>query len=132
MLRDFIGRTKMPDLSHRADIYFSNFFATISLSQRKEDVEFKVLCLEFRFSGNTLAQLSSLAQACNSFLPPLPSLEHPVIYKYKSQPWPSRWRNEVQVTLWVELLRPFITVTDLVLDKPVVLAVASALQELIG
>jgi hypothetical protein len=104
----------------------------ISLFQRKGDVDSKVLSLEFLFSSDTLAGLSLLAQACNSLLPPLPSLEHLGVHKSEPEPWPSRWRNEVQTTRWMELLRPYITVEDLGLDKPVALSVASALQEFIG
>jgi hypothetical protein len=132
MLRDFIGRTKIPNAPHQANIYFSSIDATISLFQRNGDVDSKVLSLKFPFSSDRLAGLSLLAQACNSLLPPLPCLEHLGIHKSGPQPWPSRWQNEVQTTQWMELLRPFSTVKDLVLDKPVALFVASALQEFIG
>jgi hypothetical protein len=48
--------------------------------------------------------------------------------------WPSQWQHEVDNlnTRWMELLRSFITVKDLVLHESVVLSVASSLQELIG
>ena len=38
----------------------------------------------------------------------------------------------MQNTQWIELLRPFINVKDLVLDELVVFPVASALQGLVG
>jgi len=132
LLRDFIGRTKIFDAPYRAEVAFSNFDARMSLFQRKGDVDFKVLNLKIPCSIYAEeSQLSSLAQAC-SFLPPLPSLEQLGIYKYKSDPWPSRWQNEAENTHWMGLLRPCITVKDLVLNEPVVLYVASALQDLVG
>jgi len=131
LLRDFIGRTKIFDAPYRAEVAFSNFDAKMSLFQRKEEVDFKVLSLKIPcsiYAGES--QLSSLVKAC-CFLPPLPSLEQLGIYKYKSHPWPSQWQNEVENTHWMDLLRPCITVKDLVLDEAVVLYVTSALQDLV-
>jgi len=129
LLCDFIGRTKILEAPHRADISLSSFNARISLFQRKGDVDFKVLNILWYTPDS---QLSSLAQACSWLLPPLPSLGHLGIYRYKSEFWSSHWLNEVENTQWMELLRPFITVKDLALDEPFVLSVASALQELVG
>jgi hypothetical protein len=65
------------------------------------------------------------------FLPPLPSLE--LLGIFNSKHLPSQWQHhEVDNTHWMELLRPFTTVKDLVLDELVVLSVASFLQELVG
>jgi len=129
LLRDFIGRTKILDAPHRADASFSNIEAKISLFQRKGDVDFNVLnvgilCDTYR------SQLSLLAQACNSLFPPLPSLEHLRIHK--SGRLSSGWQYAVENSQWMELLRPFITAKDLVLDEAFVSSVASALQELVG
>ena len=44
----------------------------------------------------------------------------------------SRWKYEAENSQWIDLLRPFITVKDLVLDRPLVLSVASALQGFVG
>jgi hypothetical protein len=47
----------------------------------------------------------------------------------------SQWQLEVVDNLntrWMQLLLPFTTVKDLVIDKPIVLSVASSLQELVG
>jgi len=132
MLRDFIGRTKIPNAVHRADTSFSDNDATISLFQRKGGVDVEVVCLEIPGSIYMVTQPSSLARACNSLLPPLPSLEQLGIYRYKPECWPSKWELEVEDTHWTKLLRPFITVKDLVLDELVVLSVASALEALVG
>ena len=126
LLRDFIGRTKILDAPYRADTSFSHASARISLFRRKGDIDFKVLDLSI--SCSTQDYLSLLAQGCSSFLPPLPSLEHLSI----SGDLPLGWRHEVENTQWMELLRPFITAKDLVLDELVALSVAPALQELFG
>ena len=129
LLRDFIGRTQILNAPYQADISFSNYDARISLFRRKGDVDFKVLYLEIP-CGSSYAQLLSLAQAYSSLLPTLPSLEDLGIYE--SDVWQSQWRCKVEKSHWMELLRLFISVKDLVLDKSVVLSIASALQELVG
>jgi hypothetical protein len=124
-LRDFIGRTNILDAPHRANTSFSYFDASISLFQQKEGVEFKVLNLEILCDISDL-QVSLLAQACSWLLPPLPSLKHLGIYNSGSLL--SGWQYEAENSQWMEFLHPFIAVKDLVLDKPFVLSVASALQ----
>ena len=126
-LRDFIGRTKILDASHRADTSFSYYEASISLFKKKGDVDFKVLNLEILCDISD-SQVSSLVQACGRLLPPLPSLEHLGLYNPGYLSSVSRWKYEAENSQWIDLLRPFITVKDLVLDKPFVLSVASALQ----
>ena len=132
LLCDAIGRTKIPNGSHRLDTSFSSVDIEISLFQRKEDVDFKVLNLRIPCSCyETEPQLSSLARACSMFLPPLPSLE--LLGIFNSKHMPSQWQHhEADNTHWMELLRPFTTVKDLILDELVVLSVASFLQELVG
>jgi len=132
LLHDFIGRTNILRAPHRVDTSFSNFDSRISLFQRKGDIDFKVLYLEIPCSSYTLdSPVSSFAQTCGSLLS-LPSLEHLGIHKSGLSSLLPRWQSSVENTQWLELLRPFITVKDLVLDEPVVLSVASALQALVG
>jgi hypothetical protein len=129
LLRDFIDRTKILNAPHRADTSCSNGEGRISLFQRKGGADLRVLKMEILGDTSDLdSRLPSLVQACSSLLSPLHSLERLGIYKT----WPSRLRDEVEITQWMELLHPFIAVKDLVLDQPVVLSVASALQELVG
>jgi hypothetical protein len=132
LLRDFIGRTKIRDASHRADISFTNSDATISLFQAKGGVDFEVSTLAFPFSSYTLAELSLVARACNSFLPLLPSLDQLGIYNPERKPLFSRWQSEAKDAQWIDLLRPFFVVKDLTLAEPVVESIASALEELVG
>jgi hypothetical protein len=133
LLRDFICRTKIPDAPHRVDTSLSNFDARIVLFRQNGDVDFKALNLRIPCSldePDSRLSCSLLVQACNTFLPSLPSLEHLAIYNSKCLPF--RWPHEADNTQWMELLRPFTTVKDLILDEPVVSSVASALQELVG
>jgi hypothetical protein len=135
LLRDFIDRTITLNGPHRAETSFSNIDFTISLFRRKGDVDFKVLSLEvpcLSYAIGSHWQLSSLAQACSSLLPPLPSLEYLSIYKCGSELLSSLFRHEVDTTQWMGLLRPFITVKDLVLGERLILSVALALQELVA
>jgi hypothetical protein len=126
--RDFIRRTKIPNGSHRADAFISSFDVEISLFQRKD---FKVLKVRILCSHDAVdPQLWLLAQACSKLLPPLPSLELLSIYNSKHSP--PRWQDGVDNARWMELLRPFATVKDLVLDELVALSVASSLQEFVG
>jgi hypothetical protein len=129
LLRDFICRTKILNAPHRADTSFSNFEARISLFQRKGGAESTVLKMGILCdTWDPQLQLPSLVQACGSLLSPFPSLEHLGIYESGSWPFPLQYEH----AQWMELLHPFFAVKDLVLDGPVVLSVASALQGLVG
>jgi hypothetical protein len=127
LLRDFFDRTQILDAPDRAYAAFSSFDAEISFSQRKDNY-FKILDLKMPFYPPD-SQLSSLAQALSWLLPSLSSLEFlGIVYR----DWSSDWQHEVENAEWMELLRPFIGVKDLALDKQFVSSVASALQDLVG
>ena len=129
LLHDFIRRTKILNTPHRAGTCFSNFEAGISVFQRKGNADLRVLKMVIRCdTWDPQLQLPPLVQACVSLLSPFPSLEHLGIYKSGSWPFPLQFEH----AQWTELIRPFFAVKDLVLDGPVVLSVASALQGLVG
>jgi hypothetical protein len=75
-------------------------------------------------------QLSSLEQVCTSFLPPLSTLEDLHIFEDRGSP--PRWQDDVENTLWLELLHPFAAVKNLYLCKKIVPRIAPALKELVG
>ena len=75
-------------------------------------------------------QVSSLEQVCTLCLPPLPALED--LYIYENPKSPPDWRDNIEYTLWLELLHPFSTVKNLYLSEEFVPRVAPALQELVG
>jgi hypothetical protein len=119
LLCGFIRRTRIHISLYQADVSLSNNDARIALFQREGDVDFKVLNLKIPCSPDAVeSHLSSLAQACSMFLPPLPNLECLAIYNSKL--FLFRWQHEVDNTRWMEFLRPFTTVKDLILDELVV------------
>ena len=131
LLCDFIRRTRIHISPHQAHASLSNIDARITLYQQEEDADFKALSLKIPCSPDAVeSHLSSLAQACSTFLPPLPNLECLAIYN--SRLFLFQWEHEADNARWMELLRPFITVKDLILDELVASSVASALQELVG
>jgi len=70
-------------------------------------------------------QLSSLAQVWSSALSPLLTLERLEIREHREC-----WQDDIEVTQWLELLRPFISVKNLVLSKKLVQLLAPTLQVL--
>jgi hypothetical protein len=75
-------------------------------------------------------QLSSLEQICTSSLPPVSTLEE--LYISENQHWRPHWQDDVENTLWLDLLRPFVSVKNLYLSEEYVPRIAPALQELVG
>jgi hypothetical protein len=75
-------------------------------------------------------QLSSVEQVCTSSLPPVSSLED--LYIIEDRESPLSWQDDVENTLWLELLRPFAAVKNLYLCEKFMPRIAPALQELVG
>src|SRR5258708_6710847 len=75
-------------------------------------------------------QISSLEQVCTSSLPPISMLED--LYILEDPYWRPRWQDDVENTLWLELLRPFAAVKNLYLSEEFAPHIAPALQELVG
>ena len=128
-LGKLINRAEAFKTPHRADIYFSNYNAVFTLFAENGQDELKVLDLGIS-CGPSDWQLSSLAQVIGSSIPPLPTLgrlqlrEHP----HQSQ----HWQDDIENSQWLELLRPFASVKDLVLCGQLVRLLAPVLGELIG
>jgi hypothetical protein len=76
-------------------------------------------------------QVFSLAQVCASSVPPISvsTVEH--LYLYHDSPQP-HWHGSIESTLWLELLRPFISVKNLYLSKEYVPHILPVLQQIIG
>jgi hypothetical protein len=82
-------------------------------------------------------QLSSLEQVCTSFLPPVSTLEDLYIseprYDPDFEPYERlRWQDDVENTLWLDLLRSFVAVKNLYISEEFVPRIVPALQELVG
>jgi hypothetical protein len=75
-------------------------------------------------------QLSSLEQVCTSSLPPLSALED--LFIIEDQSLPPRWQDDIEGTLWLDLLRPFVAAKNLYLTSRLVPRIVPALQELVG
>jgi hypothetical protein len=75
-------------------------------------------------------QLSSLEQVYTSSLPPVFTLED--LYIFEDQENPLHWQDDVENTLWLELLHPFAAVKNLYLCEKFMPRIAPALQELVG
>jgi hypothetical protein len=75
-------------------------------------------------------QLSSLEQVCGSSLPPVSASED--LYIVEDLYRPPRWQDDVENTLWLDLLRSFVAVKNLYLSHKFVPRIGTALQELVG
>src|SRR6266446_5304447 len=75
-------------------------------------------------------QLSSVAQVCNSCLPPLSTIKDLfIVHRYWHQ---FRQIDAIEDTLWLELLLPFPAVKNLYLSKDLAPGIAAALREIVG
>ena len=76
-------------------------------------------------------QLSSLAQVCNSLFPQ--ALIHTVerLYIFDS-PRPRNRQDDIEISQWLELLHPFVTVKDLYIYQEFTSHIALVFQELVG
>jgi hypothetical protein len=75
-------------------------------------------------------QLSSLAQICTLYFPPLSTVEH--FYICEDRYWPPRWQDDTESAQWLELLHPFSTAKNLYLSTEVIPHIARALRQLDG
>jgi hypothetical protein len=117
-LRYFISRTgnfKAPD---HASIHFDDDDVTVE--------PFRTLSLRISCEPSEW-QLSSLSQLYNSALSPLPTLEYLEIHNHRNY-----WKDDMENVQWLELLRQFTSVKDLVLSMKSFRLVAPALNELDG
>ena len=83
----------------------------------------KILCTTSEW------QLSSLEQVCALSLPLVSTLEDLYIEEKYSPP---PWHDDVEITLWLDVLRPFVAVKNLYISEEFVPRIAPALEELVG
>ncbi len=121
-LAQFISHVQTP--KNDAHVQFRDATAGVQLSPEPVAFEIKISCIEPDW------QLSSVAQVCNSCLPPLSMIEDLYIEHQYSQ---LVWKNDaIENILWLELLRPFPAVKNLYLSKEFAPGIAAALQEIVG
>ena len=122
----FTNCIPMLEALKKAHVAFQVDGAGVKLSSQSSYGELKV-----KIPGRTLnEQLSSLQQVFTSCLPPLSMTEDLYVYEniYPRPVWP----DDIEDTLWLELLHPFPAVKNLYLSKEIASCIAPALQELVG
>ena len=126
-LFQFISQRPTLRTLEKAHIAFSSKFIIVKLPSRSSD--YGVLSVEIPCAVSEW-QLSSLEQVCTSSLPPPSTLED--LYIFEDRGHPPCWQDDVENTLWLDLLRSFIAVKNLYLSEEFVARIAPALQELVG
>ena len=76
-------------------------------------------------------QLSSIVQVCTRCFPPLLMVENLQVFT-KDSNTELDWKDVIEGSKWLELLRPFTAVKSIYLSEEFQPGIASALQELVG
>jgi len=155
-LDDILARVDAPRLNELEIVFFNEIiFDTPQLFQfisrrpmlrkpEKGHIKFSIRAILVKFTSQTSDygklrveipcipsdwQVSSLEQVCTSSLPPFSTLEK--VYIFEDQTFPPHWKDDIENTLWLDLLRSFVAVKNLYLSEGFVPHVAPALQELV-
>ena len=124
----FIGRMPGSKALGEARFVFEGDAAVVQLSSQiptsKDAILVRIPCRQFDW------QVSSLEQICTSWLPLLPAVED--LYIYEDRYSPLACKDNMEHTLWLELLHPFTGVKDLYLSAEFSPSIVPALQELVG
>jgi hypothetical protein len=130
-LAQFISRTPTLKSLEKAHVTFDNHAARVRLSSQTSD--YRGVVVDILCSGLDW-QVSSLEQVCTSSLRPLSTLEDLYIYNL-IPPWQDNIRSmqdNIENTLWLELLHSFTSVKNLYLCEERARSIEPALQELVG
>ena len=125
-LFQFISRQTLM-VPEEVDIRFTSKTVIVKFPSQTSD--FGVLSVGILCTASEW-QLSSLGQVCTSSLPHVSTLED--LYIFEDREDPPRWQDDVENTLWLDLLHPFAAVKNLHLSEEFVPRIAPALQELVG
>jgi hypothetical protein len=128
-LTQFISRTPKFKGHDKALVQFSSFGVSVTPLQPTEltegAIELEISCKRADW------QLSSLAQLCSSFFPPvlIPAVECLFIIEdgFPRQ----RWRD-IECSQWLEVFHPFTGLKDLYISREFAPRIAPALQGLVG
>ena len=120
----FISRTPTLKLLKNAEVAFGNFTTFIKLKSQISHLEVAIPCKELDW------QVSSVEQVFTSCLPSLPLLED--LYISENLYQQPDWQDNIENTLWLELLHPFTAVKNLYLSEDFARRIVPALQELDG
>ena len=120
----FISRTPTLKAPEKAHVFFEDRAARVNFSSQTSDHTVEISCRELDW------QVSSLEQVCTSCLPTISTTEDLHIYPDPySEP---HWQDNIEDSLWLELLHPFIAVKNLYLSEEFAPLIVPALQELVG
>ena len=120
----FISRTPTLRLLKNAEVTFGNSATFINVKSQISHLEVAIPCEELDW------QVSSVEQVFTSCLPSLPLLDD--LYISESQYQQPDWQDNIENTLWLELLHPFTAVENLYLSEDFARRIVPALQELDG
>jgi hypothetical protein len=124
----FIRRTPTLETFEKALVVFEYHAASVNLPSSQTSgygmLNVKTPCIQSDW------QVSSIEQVCTSCLPPLSTLED--LYIYPRPNLQPNWQDNIENTLWLELLQPFTAVKNLYLSEEFALRIVPALQELVG
>jgi hypothetical protein len=126
-LFQFISRRPTLRAPKKGCIIFGSRAISVRFSSQTSD--YGVLSVEIPCTASDW-QLSSLEQVCTSSLPAVSTLED--LYIVESLQRLPRWHDDVEDSLWLELLRSFVAVRNLYLSGGIVPRIGSSLQELVG
>jgi hypothetical protein len=126
----FISRTPTLRAPEKVHIIFG--FEAIYVEFPSQTSDYGVLSVKIpcRASEWQLS-LASLEQICTSSLP-VSTLEDLCICEDRHSRQRPRWQDDIENTLWLGLLRPFVAAKNLYLSTELVPRIAPALQELVG
>ena len=125
----FISRAPTLETFEKAHVVFQHDAARVNLLSQTETSDYgrlsmRIRCIELDW------QVSSMEQVCTSCLPTLSALVD--LYIYEDRYWPPVWKDNIENTLLLELLRPFTGVKNLYLSEKFASCIISSLQELTG
>jgi hypothetical protein len=123
----FISRTPTFKAFKAARLFFADNGAEVELLSQTPGsgvLTMDIPCRELDW------QISSLEQVCTSSLPSPSMLEDLTISERQFSRL--HWPDNIENTLWLELLRPFTSVKNLYLSGQVASRIVPALQELVG
>ncbi|KAF8502717.1 hypothetical protein F5888DRAFT_1800259 [Russula emetica] len=121
-LFQFINRSPTLKALEKGCIASNSTDISVKMSPRTSYCDKLIVTIPYTASGWRLQVL-----VCTSSLPPVSTLED--LYIEVDLYW---WQDDVENTLWLELLHPFVAVKNLYLREEFVPRIAPALQELVG
>jgi len=123
-LAQFIGHAPRFRANDEANIVFFDSAVTVKLASRAIGNEGPVVSIQ------STGSVSTLAHICTPSFSPLSTSER--LYIYETGHVDAGWRNVMENTQWLEILRPFTAVKNLYISQLLAPQIMSNLQNLVG